>query len=266
MGIAIIAKGADFGANNLGTVTPVTTVELSSLTIDGPSAVENLAQFVAVYSPANTTQKGVTWSITSGSQYASIDSNGLLTVEEGADNDNVTIKIVSRVNPSISATKTVAVTFKTVQYGFNDLLTFNQTSWRNNAADGGIDNPIPGETQAYYYLHANDNTKIGQSITAVKGTGTGQAGFFGAYQVFKIPVPDGATSVEIFPIKTSQTSGYAYVDNNDIITGFIFNTTVNSGTAATYSIPAGTKYIYMPLSPSVYTNTNSGANLTVTFS
>lgn len=257
MGIAIIAKGADFGTNNLGTVTPVTNVELSSLSIVGPDSVNNSAQFEAGYSPTNTTQKGVTWSITSGSQYASIDSNGLLTALAGADNDNVTIQIVSRVNPSISATKTVAVTAKVI-IDFTELLTYNQTSWKNTAHPNSS-NPIDGG--AYYYINANDSSKVGQSISA-----TITNDFYGAYQAFKIPVPDGATSVEIFPIKTSQTSGYAYVDNNDIITGFIFNTTVNSGTAATYSIPAGTKFIYMPLSPSVYNNTNSGANLTVTFS
>lgn len=258
MGIAIIAKGADFTNKNIGTVTPVTIVELSSLSIAGPDTVFGSAQFEAVYSPSNTTQRGVTWSIKSGSQYASINSNtGLVTALIGANSSSVTIKVTSNVKPSVTVEKTIAVTAHRAPMDFTELKTYNQTSWRKETDPG---NPIDG--YAYYYIHADDATKVGANISTVHNvTGTDH----GAYQVFKIPIPDGATSVKLFPIKTTQYSGYAFVDNSDVVTGFIYNTTVNSGTAAMYSIPAGSKFIYMPLSPTVYTNTNNGANLTVTF-
>lgn len=259
MGIAIIAKGADFSNKNIGTVTGVTIVELSSLSIAGPDTVVGSAQFEAVYSPSNTTQRGVTWSIKSGSQYASIDSNtGLVTALVGANSSSVTIKVTSNVKPSVTVEKTIAVTALRAPMDFTELKTYNQTSWRKEENN---QNPIDG--YIYYYIHADDATKVGANISTVRNvTGTD----YGAYQVFKIPIPDGATSVELFPIKTSQYSGYAFADNSDVVTGFIYNPTVNSGTAATYSIPAGSKFIYMPLSPTVYTNTNNGANLTVTFS
>lgn len=263
MGIAIIAKGADFSNKNIGTVTPVTIVELSSLSIAGPDTVVGSAQFEAVYSPSNTTQRGVTWSIKSGSQYASIDSNtGLVTALVGANSSSVTIKVTSNVKPSVTVEKTIAVTSLRGPMDFTELKTYNQTSWQVPGTEGtNPDNPIDGH--AYYYIHADDNTKIGSNISTLHNvTGTD----YGAYQVFKIPIPEGATSVELFPIKTSENSGYAFVDNSDVVTGFIYNTTVNSGTAATYSIPAGSKFIYMPLSPTVFTNTNNGAGLTVTFS
>lgn len=260
MGIAIIAKGADFSENNIGSVTPASIVNLLGLSISGPSTVTGTeAHFDAVYNPSNTTQRGVTWSVESGSTYASINaSSGVLTVLSGASNASVTIKATSNANPSISATKTITVTYQS-ELTFNELLQYNQASWQKEN-ENLSENPIDGKT--YFYLHADDNSKIGSNISTVKGTGNN----IGAFQVFKIPVPDGATSVRLFPIKTSQYSGYAFVDNSDVVTGFIYNTTVQSGTAATYSVPAGSKFLYMPLSPSVYTSTNNGADLTVQFS
>lgn len=260
MGIAIIAKGADFSSNNIGDVTPSSNIPLLSLAIVGPGTVIGTeADYSVTYDPANTSQRGVLWSITAGGTYATINENtGKLTVLPGASSASVTIKATSRYNDNIVATKTVAVTHLEVVMDFNELKTYNQTSWRNNADNA---NPIDG--YLYHYIHADDNTKIGSNISTLHNvTGTDH----GAYQVFKIPIPEGSTSVELFPIKTSQYSGYAFVDNSDVVTGFIYNTTVNSGTAATYSIPAGSKFIYMPLSSTVYTDTNNGANLTVTFS
>lgn len=265
MGIAIIAKGAGFGSNNIGVITHSSNVPLVSIAIVGPSTISGTkADYSVTYDPANTSQRGVLWSITAGGTYATINENtGKLTVLPGASFASVTIKAESRYNDSIVVTKTITVTFALdVVMDFNELKTYNQTSWQASGAHGtNPDNPIDG--YSYYYIHADDNTKIGSNISTLRNvTGTD----YGAHQVFKIPIPEDATSVELFPIKTSQYSGYAFVDNSDVVTGFIHNTTVNSGTAATYSIPAGSKFIYMPLSPTVYTNTNNGANLTVTFS
>lgn len=263
MGIAIIAKGADFGSNNIGVITPSSNVPLVSIAIVGPSTISGTeADYSVTYEPSNTSQRGVLWSITSGGSYATInEQTGKLTVLPGASSASVTIKATSLYDDTIVATKTITVTLVlNVVMDFNELKTYNQTSWyvpnKNNP-----NNPIDG--YSYYYIHADDATKVGANISTVYNvTGTD----YGAYQAFKIPIPDGATSVELFPIKTTQYSGYAFVDNGDVVTGFIHNTTVNSGTAATYSIPAGSKFIYMPLSPTIYTNTNNGANLTVTFS
>lgn len=265
MGIAIIAKGADFSNNNIGAVTPSSYIPLLSLDIVGSSTISGTeADFSVTYEPSNTSQKGVLWSITAGGSYATINEDtGKLTVLSGASSESVTIKAESKHNESIVATKTVTVTYyNPITMDFTELKTYNQTSWQVSGGSGNApSNLIDG--RAYYYIHADDNTKIGSNISTVWNI-TGAD--YGGYQVFKIPIPEGATSVELFPIKTSEFSGYAFVDNSDIVTGFIYNTTVNSGTAATYSIPAGSKFIYMPLSPSVYTNTNNGANLTVTFS
>lgn len=94
------------------TVTYDNTILLTRLTISGDSIVNGPdAQYSAVYTPSNTTQKGVNWSIANGSQYAEIDNNGKLTVKSGAASNHITIKIISSVNPEILATKDITVSY-----------------------------------------------------------------------------------------------------------------------------------------------------------
>lgn len=102
-------------ANPNNTVINNADVALTSLSITGSSSVSNAdneAQFGVTYSPSNTTQRGVTWSIARGSDYASIDQNGLLTVKNGASSNTVKIRATSKVNTSIFADKSVTVTYK----------------------------------------------------------------------------------------------------------------------------------------------------------
>lgn len=102
-------------ANPNNTVISNADVALTSLSITGSSSVSNAsneAQFGVTYSPSNTAQRGVSWSIVSGSDYASIDQNGLLTVKNGASSNTVKIRATSKVNTSIFADKSVTVTYK----------------------------------------------------------------------------------------------------------------------------------------------------------
>lgn len=102
-------------ANPNNTVISNADVALTSLSITGSSSVSNAsneAQFGVTYSPSNTTQRGVSWSIVSGSDYAAITQNGLLTVKNGANSDTVKIRATSKVNTSIYADKSVTVTYK----------------------------------------------------------------------------------------------------------------------------------------------------------
>lgn len=102
-------------ANPSNTVISNADVALTSLSITGSSSVSNAsneAQFGVTYSPSNTTQRGVSWSIVSGSDYAAITQNGLLTVKNGANSDTVKIRATSKVNTSIYADKSVTVTYK----------------------------------------------------------------------------------------------------------------------------------------------------------
>lgn len=112
MGKAIIIPDVNFSDFNLGTVTLVNNVPLTSLSIIGPDSfiAVNPASYSVSYSPANTTQRGVAWSIVDGASYASIDSNGNITVLDGAPADfDLTIRATSIENASIYAEKEVGV-------------------------------------------------------------------------------------------------------------------------------------------------------------
>ena len=114
MGLAVIIQGADFSSENIGQVTFLKEVDVTGITINANSSYTDVsAQLSATYEPFNTNQKGVTWEIVSGGSYASINANtGLLTILEGANASQVTVKATSTFNPSITVTKTIIVTYK----------------------------------------------------------------------------------------------------------------------------------------------------------
>lgn len=102
-------------ANPNNTVIDKVDIDITGLGNLGPSTVNdvsNTAQFQVTYSPSNTTQRSITWSVVSGSDYASIDEKGLLTVKGGANGSTVKIRATSKDNSSVYAEKSVTVTYK----------------------------------------------------------------------------------------------------------------------------------------------------------
>ena len=102
-------------ANPNNTVIDKVDIDITGLGILGPSTVNdvsNTAQFQVTYSPSSTTQRSITWSVVSGSDYASIDEKGLLTVKGGANGSTVKIQATSKDNSSVYAEKSVTVTYK----------------------------------------------------------------------------------------------------------------------------------------------------------
>lgn len=111
-GIAIKIMGANYSASGLGKVTlKGAAIPVTAITINGNASITNTGQYTAVLTPNNTTQPRVVWSITSGSDYATIDQNGLVTAKAGANNNSVTIKCTSADNSSIFVTKTIRVSY-----------------------------------------------------------------------------------------------------------------------------------------------------------
>ena len=110
MGIAILVPGADYSERNLGQVTINGTIPVTGISIIGPDEIATSGQYRASFAPPFTTQRGVTWSITSGSQYASILPSGVLVAAEGASSSPVTIRCTSIADNTIYAEKTVSVT------------------------------------------------------------------------------------------------------------------------------------------------------------
>lgn len=112
------------GATKLATLTltqaPTSVVALTGLAISGEDTGDYGVYLTAVYTPSDTTQTGVQWSIVSGSDYASIGAN------EGGDEITVTINPVGNVgktftvrctstaNSAIYAEKTITIVEGTV--------------------------------------------------------------------------------------------------------------------------------------------------------
>ena len=149
MGLAIIFPNVDFRSANLGKVTLTEDVELQSLSIVGESTVVGTEAMYSVnYTPENTNQRGVVWSIVSGGEYSSIDSStGKLTVRSGAQSSVVVIKATSAKNSAIYAEKSISVSYPKdeSEYDYDGILDTNGGAY--------ITDYIPeiGDTIEYYF-------------------------------------------------------------------------------------------------------------------
>lgn len=110
-GIAIVIKGADFSEMNLGKVTILEDVAVEAISINGNTDVRGVSRYTIGYTPTQTNQQGVTWSIEEGAQFATIDENGRLSVLFGASNSSVVIKATSIYDNNVTATKQINVTY-----------------------------------------------------------------------------------------------------------------------------------------------------------
>lgn len=112
MGLAIIIPEVDFSDANLGKVSLSVNIPVMSLSIVSPISIVGKNYKLAIsFSPINTNQRGVVWSVTSGSEYASVASDGVLTIKKGANKSPVIVKVVSTADSTISATKQINVTY-----------------------------------------------------------------------------------------------------------------------------------------------------------
>lgn len=112
MGIAVIIPNVNYQDANLGKVTLQQGVPLRSMTIVGPDEITEPTFFRVNFFPANTSQRGIVWSIVSGATYASIDSDtGEVTPIVGAAMNDVVIRATSTEDSDIYAEKTVAVSY-----------------------------------------------------------------------------------------------------------------------------------------------------------
>lgn len=113
MGKAVILEGFSFRLGNIGSVTIREDVAIIDISIDAPTDFTGMYIPCRVtYNPANTNQTGVTWSITSGNEYATISSNGLITVDSSADGEDIVVRAESIEDSNIYATKTINVTYE----------------------------------------------------------------------------------------------------------------------------------------------------------
>lgn len=111
MGSAVIIPGIRFDVG-LGQVTLVGDTAPASLQIVADdSYVGWKKQLYVRFFPVNTALRGVTWSITSGNAYATIDQNGVITIDEDADENDIVVRVESNEKHSVYAEKTITVSY-----------------------------------------------------------------------------------------------------------------------------------------------------------
>ena len=110
MGIAIFVPDIHFSGN--GAVTIVGDTAPNSIEINADSSYSaSSVQLSVKYTPINTELRGITWSIISGNEYASIDETGKLTINQNVLESDVTVRAVSQADGSVFDEKTITVTY-----------------------------------------------------------------------------------------------------------------------------------------------------------
>lgn len=112
MGISIIIPDVSFRDSNLGQVTIADSntkaIEIATSTLNE----DNITRLSVNYYPIYASDKGVTWSLLEGSDYASITGNeGSLIVKENANNSKIKVRATLNANNNIFADKEYTVTF-----------------------------------------------------------------------------------------------------------------------------------------------------------
>lgn len=153
-------------ANPNNTVIDKVDIDITGLGILGPSTVNdvsNTAQFQVTYSPSNTTQRSITWSVVSGSDYASIDGNGMLTVKSNAKGSEVKVRATSTDKPNIYAEKSVNVTYFSAEVS----ISFQKDSIGVEAKAGTVTNTFTttGLTNLRVSASGGMTITMGPSIT-----------------------------------------------------------------------------------------------------
>ena len=252
MGIAYLVPGADFSNSNLGTVTPKSAIDIRGIAISGPAIVSSESeQFYALFSPEWTTQRGVSWSIVSGGEYASITNDGLLVVNEGTLSQDVVIRCTSTSNSAIYADKTVNVTYTEAPFVQTDYIQNTGASYLflNDfaAADvygatieiRGLVTNQNGYLAGYRQDYENVNKRF-----AMYARSDGKWGYLLGSSDFKAAgslTPDGSIFRYVFKMSSSSTSKTATLT---IYKG--------SSTSAAYTVASDTYICYMDGSISIF--------------
>lgn len=226
MGVAFVVPNADYRSNNIGTVTPTDTVSLTGLVITGPSSVYVSAKFTVLFVPTFTTQRNVTWSIVSGSEYASITSAGIITGIPSIANVPITIRCASVDNPQIYAEKTITMTTEALV--FYDYLTGDGTDfvvmpglsdvWNatvtTRIAHGGVN------TYSFICFYANDSTQA--RIAAYNNASNKVSAYVGTSGTYNIVDKSNIIYRYVWNLGTSganDSSFYLYNDSTDAVLG-----------------------------------------------
>lgn len=232
--------------------------DLINISINGASSITDSGSYSVAYTPSNTAQKGVTWSIVSGSTFAEISSSGVLTAKEGASNSSVTIKATSTANPLISATKVVSVTKSVVE---------TLESLTISVADNGDETMqasvayTPNKAEYYGVTWSIVSGGEFASINSTSGLITITAS--GSVTIKATSTYNSAiTATKVVEVtKTEQPSGGNFFDGKTIVNAYFYEGTkiMNSKNTSDGSINRYLTFDTTPFSDGVYQiETHSG--------
>ena len=172
----VICRGADFSANTIRTVV---VKETSSITINGDSSVTGMmAQLTSVATFKDGTTATITpiWSILSGSQYATIDDEGLVTISPSANNSQV---VISAEYDGKTATKTMTLTYDfafTLNVNVSDFEHYCgvansiQNDGKASSPDSGVYSCIiPAQSGKSLVMKLNNTTIVNGATTNIDG-------------------------------------------------------------------------------------------------
>lgn len=97
------------------TVTYVETpIPPTALSISAGFPNLNKIQMSVDFTPSSCNEREVTWAITEGGSYATINASGLITILEGANNNTITVTATSTADASVVGTAQVFVTYEDI--------------------------------------------------------------------------------------------------------------------------------------------------------
>ncbi|RYD93611.1 MAG: T9SS type A sorting domain-containing protein, partial [Sphingobacteriales bacterium] len=206
----------------------------ATITTDG-----GMLQLVATVTPANATNTAVTWSITTGASFATVNASGLVTA---ADNGTVTVRATA-ADGTVFGEITITIT------GQITLVTAVAVTVQNNAAatittDGGMLQLVATVTPANA-----TNTAVTWSVT------TGAA--FATVSATGLVT---ATNNGTVTVRATAADGTVFGEITITITGQIIPVTavavaVQNNAAATITTDGGTLQLVATVTPADATNT-----------
>jgi hypothetical protein len=154
VGTATITVTTADGGKTADCIVTVTPILVSSITISAADnatslVVGNTLQLSAAVSPANATNKAVTWSIISGNNYAEVSITGLVTAKAGG-----TVTVQAAANDESGETGPYNLTI--LSSGPGNTIIGNNGTYRTYCYPNGlgcwmIDNSKEGTPSAYAY-------------------------------------------------------------------------------------------------------------------
>ncbi|WP_185965501.1 beta strand repeat-containing protein [Flavobacterium zepuense] len=162
--ITVTATSANGLTDTFEVVITNQTVEVTAITIstedDVPATITTAAgtlQLIATITPSNATDTTVTWSITEGSEFATIDADGLVTAVA-----NGTITVTATSANGVTDTFEVVINIPTTGLGDVSITMFSVYPNPTN----GVLNISASQEITGYTVYCN----LGQQVTAGKGS------------------------------------------------------------------------------------------------